>query len=129
MSHWADGYVGLPFLENGRDREGLDCWGLVRLVLIEQRQIFLPRHDGAWQGRVEAFENAAGRYPVVMPGAQREFDPVIMLTTVQHRGRWIDAPAHIGIMATDRLVLHIERGFLSRLQPITELRVHRVHRL
>lgn len=37
-----DDYVGLPWRLGGRDRRGLDCFGLVRLVLAEQAGISLP---------------------------------------------------------------------------------------
>jgi cell wall-associated NlpC family hydrolase len=39
---WAGSYLQIPFLEHGRTRAGLDCYGLVRLVFQEQRGIELP---------------------------------------------------------------------------------------
>ena len=41
---WAAGYVGLPFEEKGRCRAGVDCWGLVRLVLAEQFALQVPSY-------------------------------------------------------------------------------------
>ena len=42
IASWAKNYVGLPFVERGRSREGCDCWGLIRLVFLEQFSIELP---------------------------------------------------------------------------------------
>lgn len=47
---WLEDYIGLPFLAKGRTRAGLDCWGLVRLVLLECCGVALP----LW---VEGYEN------------------------------------------------------------------------
>ncbi len=41
---WADGYVGIPWQWRGRNRAGIDCYGLLRLVYQEQRGITLPEH-------------------------------------------------------------------------------------
>lgn len=42
---WVAAYLDIPFVEGGRDRSGADCYGLVRLVLLEQFGIAIPRHS------------------------------------------------------------------------------------
>ena len=36
LPDWVSAYVGLPFKEGGRHRDGLDCYGLLRLVINER---------------------------------------------------------------------------------------------
>lgn len=38
-------YIGLPFLDKGRTIQGVDCWGLVRLILWEQFCIEVPSYS------------------------------------------------------------------------------------
>lgn len=39
-------YIGIPYLNRGRDRNGLDCWGLVQLWHKEQKGVDVP--DYLW---------------------------------------------------------------------------------
>src|SRR5262245_60853565 len=42
--NWQQKYVGLPFKDFGRDFGGVDCWGLVRLVLARECGVAVPTY-------------------------------------------------------------------------------------
>ena len=121
MRPWPERYVGLPWKAMGRDRNGADCWGLVRLVLLEQRGIALPLWD-----TVDPFDRAtvsdavdgslaSGDWQPVEPAAIREFDFAVM------RGVGV----HIGIVAPRRFILHVQRDDCAVLQQVSALS-HRI---
>lgn len=45
---WCGPYVGLPYADKGRDRAGADCWGGVRMVLVEVFGQTLPDYGDAY---------------------------------------------------------------------------------
>jgi cell wall-associated NlpC family hydrolase len=53
-------YIGIPFRSMGRGKDGLDCYGLVKLMWYELRGITLPDWSASIQDRdliTDQFEN------------------------------------------------------------------------
>lgn len=110
---WAEKYVGLRFVDHGRTMAGVDCWGLVRLIMKDQCNIELPSY-----GEISATELIAvtktiaqesNREPWQEVKTPKAFDVVLM------RGR----PLHVGIMVSDKHVIHVEETTSSVLLPLT----------
>ena len=106
-SAWWNDYVGIPFVKHGRDRSGCDCWGLARLVALEQSGKALP----SWAGECEPSDtkDAAGAISAHLSGfgevpvhEAREGD-MILFTVGGH-------PCHIGTVTEPGYMLHIQRG-------------------
>ncbi len=125
---WTARYVGLPYRKHGRDRSGVDCWGLVRLPLLDIKGIDLPLWDtvdvadSVELGEAVNTGRNDGSWLSVPEAEAREFDFVIMRVEVKIDGRTRWRPVHIGIVAPRRHVLHIQRGQTSHLDSIDFLR-------
>lgn len=108
IAEWARDYIGIPFADRGRDRNGLDCWGLVRLVLAEQFGKELPsladNYDSA-NDDVCVSKLVNTQRPILK--AQRisnpkPGDPVLL----KIRGLL----CHVGVYVGDGCMLHIRKG-------------------
>lgn len=115
------GYVGIPFVDGGRTIEGCDCWGLVRLVLLREKGIEVPSYAeiGARQllAIARAVVHATSSGEVWNPVGhlpRREFDVVVM-KSLSHAEKM---PYHVGIMASEKKLLHTVNAADSHFVPI-----------
>ncbi len=104
---WAAEYTGLPYKVGGRDRSGVDCYGLVLMVWRERFGIVLPEHEGiGWSPA--ASETVAG---LMRQESERRWQTVvepvpgdaIMLRVYGH-------PCHVGIVPWPGFMLHCLLG-------------------
>lgn len=111
---WSNAFVGLPYADRGRDRAGVDCWGLVRLAYAEVLAVALPDYSEAYVSAVERIEVAA-----VIEGEEQaghwlrveRYKPLDLMVFRQGRAR-----CHVGLFVSSGLMLHIAEGHSSRLE-------------
>ena len=116
---WVNAYVGLPFRAHGRDRDGVDCWGLVRLVLADQFGTRLPSYAGGYASVEDAedigrlIRGEMGPWREIVPGQEQAGDVVLM--------RLMNQPMHVGVVVAPSSeggwMLHIEDGIDACLEP------------
>lgn len=111
---WPAIYVGLPYKQNGRDRSGIDCWGLVRLVLEEQKNLILPLWDTVKDFTTAALtiesERLSDEWLPIKMDAIKEFDVCEMRDAYRdYGGHWKMGRVHCGIVAPRNRLLHIRK--------------------
>lgn len=102
MTHWSERYLGLPYAPQGRSLAGLDCWGLVFLVLPTFGRP-VPSYAGEYASAEERQE-IAGLIDGAKPQWQRVDDAQALDLVTFRRGRH---ESHIGIVVRHGHMLHI----------------------
>jgi cell wall-associated NlpC family hydrolase len=117
MFAWVKNYIGIPFVSNGRTREGCDCYGLCRLALEEVYGIALPELSDDYENALNLRETVSlfeKNRPVLLaaPLAGPEEGCVAIITEQGH-------PCHLGIYAGGGCILHTLAKTGSIAQRIT----------
>jgi cell wall-associated NlpC family hydrolase len=99
----------LPFKNGGRDWSGVDCWGLVRLVLLTECKVETPTYgevpaDDLIRIAYKVFDETS-REPWHPATSAQPFDLAVMYRRL--------APIHVGIMVDGQHVLHVEPATLT----------------
>lgn len=103
---WSNKYINIPFVEKGRDFDGCDCWGLVRLVYDRELGIELPSFlDYENTKDIRAIsrmirENQFGKdwFEVDEP---QPYDVLVF--------RMMSAVAHVGVAVKKGLMIHCQK--------------------
>jgi cell wall-associated NlpC family hydrolase len=115
--NWTDSYIEIPFKPDGRDRNGLDCYGLVCLVYRDRLGIILPDYKGVFADQsIDTLKKvsrvmAEGREEWTKVDTPKPFDMVMLRTG---RYTW-----HVGIVIDNRRMLHITSGIESCVEEYT----------
>jgi cell wall-associated NlpC family hydrolase len=114
--HWSAGFIGIPWRERGRCRQGVDCWGLLRLVYSEVLCIELPSYAEGYITIAERAEIAAllagnavlPPWGAVPTGAIAPFDVLLF--------RRAGLESHVSVVVDVGLMLHIVPGTESFIE-------------
>jgi cell wall-associated NlpC family hydrolase len=95
-NHWATSYIGIPYLEGGRHRIGLDCWGLLRLVYLDHEGIELPLLPGITEKNIltisrEVVEQLESYWTELPCPLERSGVAMSLQTVPHHVGIWTNA--------------------------------------
>lgn len=109
----ASSLIGVPFLDRGRTRAGVDCWGAVTVVFQEQLGITLPPWDTiGHQERAAIAATVVKSLPEwtpVPPGSEQAFDVIVLRV----HGR----PIHCALVIAPGLMLHAQPGTAVCAEP------------
>src|SRR5574342_380884 len=102
---WAATYLNIPFMDRGRDRQGEDCYGLLRLVFQEQRGIVLPSYTEGYATTDDVEEIASlCRGEIAMRWRSVELKDAALFDAIIFRIK--GEPIHIGMIVDGQYFLH-----------------------
>jgi len=112
-----DKYIGLPYAANGRDEQGIDCWGLVRLFYKQEYNIDLPsyteEYSGAYDTRIlDMMDVYKNNWAQVQ---EPEIGSVIVFNI-------LGEPFHVGVYIGDDKFIHARDGMDSVVESVNSPR-------
>lgn len=113
---WYSKYIGTPWKALGRDKNGADCYGLVRLILKEQYGIMIPSliNDYSDVENKEEIENLINAQKPLLTGALLETPEEGAIILFESRG----FTAHIGIVVSNKYLIHTTSSQGAVLMPL-----------
>ena len=95
-------YIGLKYKEKGRDFDGVDCYGLVRLIYKNEFQIDLPSFSSEYtQTDVERIQELIAQYKEGWESIEKPEEGSIVLFRV------LGSESHVGIVVNSEQFIKI----------------------
>jgi len=129
LPEWAKKYIGIPFVELGRDIKGCDCWGLTRLICMNELGFTVPsfteKYESTYKGEnvKDALDTLGVKdkhWDEIEVGKEELGDHVLMYGIYEIEGKKIRAPMHVGLVLIPGTMIHIEENIDSVLCPYRE---------
>ena len=106
-------YIGLKYKEKGRDFDGVDCWGLVRLFYKNEYQIDLPSFSSEYtQDDTSRIQELIAQYKEGWEKVEQPEEGSIVLFRV------LGLEAHVGIIVNNNQFLHVRENQDSVIEPL-----------
>lgn len=104
---WVNEYIRLEFKELGRSVEGVDCWGLIKLIYQDRLGIEIPSlleysNTKDMEEIPRLVRENAPEWVKVEQGEEKQYDVVIF--------QMCSVPMHVGLVIGRNLMIHCERG-------------------
>ncbi len=112
---WYNKYVGIDYKDNGRDIDGIDCWGLVRLIYKNEYNITVPSFDNQYQGASDRESTselvAITKENWIAKSTPEEGDVVLF--------RILGTESHVGVCISKDKFIHAKEGHASVIEDLT----------
>ena len=108
---WSNNYIGIPFKYKGRTEEGLDCWGLARLIYKNEYNITLPSFSSEYEDNdVNRIEELIAQYKEGWESVDSPSEGTAVLFKI------MGCDSHIGIAISPTHFIHAREGYDSAIE-------------
>lgn len=108
---WSNNYIGIPFKYKGRDENGLDCWGLVRLIYKNEYNISLPSFSEEYaDSDIDRIQELIAQYKEGWESVDSPTEGTVVLLKV------MGAESHVGVAISPTHFIHAREGYDSAIE-------------
>jgi cell wall-associated NlpC family hydrolase len=117
-------YIGIPFKYGGRDKSGVDCWGIITLIYKEKRNIDIfdmTNYDASVESASKFYKSISGFHKLwkeinIDTKILQPYDVILFTLDLEQK----DIPTHIALYTDLNKIIHCTENM-----PVTITRMNR----